>query len=438
MDERKTAYDAVIIGGGLSGLTASIYLAKAGLRVLLVEKSNRLGGRALTVKKKGAYLNLGVHAFYQEGVGEEVLKELEVKLKGANPPPSVAAIWNNQVFPLPTGPIQLLTSKLFSFTGKIELARFMMKLAKIDTTKLERVTFREWAEKEVQDPMIRHVIYSICRTNTFVPHPELLIASIAVKQLQRTFGGKAFYIEKGWANLVDALKQKAEQASVTIVTGRSVVGIVPDKEGLRVSFADGESLVISSVIVAAGLGDACKLVKDANQNLLSNWKEQAHTIKAACLDLVLHRLPNPRASFIAGFWLDAPIFYNNPTSVASHNDDGDSVVIHMIKQLGENPSYPKEDEQHLEQALDLMQPGWREVEAARQFLPNITVAHDFASIDKNGIYPGPDVPEIPGLYVAGDWTGHVGETLVDAVFAGARRAAQAVIKQHKGMNGSDM
>ncbi|WP_339203929.1 FAD-dependent oxidoreductase [Paenibacillus sp. FSL K6-3182] len=180
MNERKTAYDAVIIGGGLSGLTASIYLAKAGLCVLLVEKSNRLGGRALTVKKKGVYLNLGVHAFYQDGVGEEVLKELDVKLKGANPPPSVAAIWNNQVFPLPTGPIQLLTSKLFSFTGKIELARFMMKLAKIDTTKLERVTFREWAEKEVQDPMIRHVIYSICRTNTFVPHPELLIASIAV------------------------------------------------------------------------------------------------------------------------------------------------------------------------------------------------------------------------------------------------------------------
>ena len=38
--------DVAIIGGGISGLTAANYLAKAGLSVLLIEKSNRLGGRA--------------------------------------------------------------------------------------------------------------------------------------------------------------------------------------------------------------------------------------------------------------------------------------------------------------------------------------------------------------------------------------------------------
>ncbi|MGG3885060.1 FAD-dependent oxidoreductase [Brevibacillus panacihumi] len=60
-------YDAAVIGGGLSGLTSAIYLAKAGLSIVLLEKSNQLGGRSVTVKKNGAMLNLGLHALYKGG-----------------------------------------------------------------------------------------------------------------------------------------------------------------------------------------------------------------------------------------------------------------------------------------------------------------------------------------------------------------------------------
>ena len=37
-------YDAVVIGGGHNGLIAAGYLARAGRRVLLVEKNDRVGG----------------------------------------------------------------------------------------------------------------------------------------------------------------------------------------------------------------------------------------------------------------------------------------------------------------------------------------------------------------------------------------------------------
>ena len=43
-----TEYDAIIIGGGHNGLTAAAYLAKAGRKVLVLERRHLLGGAAVT------------------------------------------------------------------------------------------------------------------------------------------------------------------------------------------------------------------------------------------------------------------------------------------------------------------------------------------------------------------------------------------------------
>ena len=61
--------DVVIIGGGLGGLTAATYLARAGKSVTLFEKSRHLGGRATTQTKSGFQFNLGPHALYCGGEG---------------------------------------------------------------------------------------------------------------------------------------------------------------------------------------------------------------------------------------------------------------------------------------------------------------------------------------------------------------------------------
>src|SRR5688572_10854634 len=43
-----TSYDAVIIGGGHNGLVNAAYLARAGKKVLVVERRHLLGGAAVT------------------------------------------------------------------------------------------------------------------------------------------------------------------------------------------------------------------------------------------------------------------------------------------------------------------------------------------------------------------------------------------------------
>ena len=44
----ETHYDAIIIGGGHNGLTTAAYLAKAGKKVLVLERRHVLGGAAVT------------------------------------------------------------------------------------------------------------------------------------------------------------------------------------------------------------------------------------------------------------------------------------------------------------------------------------------------------------------------------------------------------
>ncbi|MDD5431731.1 MAG: NAD(P)/FAD-dependent oxidoreductase [Candidatus Omnitrophica bacterium] len=58
----KYDYDAVIIGAGISGLVCGCYLAKAGLKTLIVEKNYKPGGYCCSYVRDGYYFKPGVHA----------------------------------------------------------------------------------------------------------------------------------------------------------------------------------------------------------------------------------------------------------------------------------------------------------------------------------------------------------------------------------------
>jgi phytoene dehydrogenase-like protein len=82
----------------------------------------------------------------------------------------------------------------------------------------------------------------------------------------------------------------------------------------------------------------------------------------------------------------------------------------------------------LEEWLDRLQPGWRDVVVAQQFLPHIQVSGDMLQARRGGAAgrPGPAVPDVRNLYVVGDWVGQE-DQLANASFASARRAAQLML-----------
>lgn len=63
IDKVAAAYDVVVIGSGLGGLTSANHLAKAGHKVLLLEHHHRLGGLATWFKRKGHIFDISLHGF---------------------------------------------------------------------------------------------------------------------------------------------------------------------------------------------------------------------------------------------------------------------------------------------------------------------------------------------------------------------------------------
>lgn len=117
--------DVVIIGAGLTGLTMGVYLKKAGINFLIVEKSAKTGGVIQTVSEQGFVYETGPNTgvvSYPEVI--ELFEELAGKceLETANPAAKRRLIWkNNQWHALPSGLWSAITTPLFTLGDKFRI-----------------------------------------------------------------------------------------------------------------------------------------------------------------------------------------------------------------------------------------------------------------------------------------------------------------------------
>lgn len=76
-------FDAIIVGAGISGLLAALALSKEGKTVLVLEKSDLLGGNCRTYDVQGFHIDTGPHAI--TGLGPGPLQTLMDKYFDAQP-----------------------------------------------------------------------------------------------------------------------------------------------------------------------------------------------------------------------------------------------------------------------------------------------------------------------------------------------------------------
>ncbi|NLO39056.1 MAG: NAD(P)/FAD-dependent oxidoreductase [Ruminiclostridium sp.] len=76
----KTEYDAIVVGGGIAGLTSAAYLSRSGARTLLVEKREKTGGLVNTFWHQGFAFDGGIRAFENSGILLPMLKSLGIEM----------------------------------------------------------------------------------------------------------------------------------------------------------------------------------------------------------------------------------------------------------------------------------------------------------------------------------------------------------------------
>ena len=417
--------DVAIIGGGLTGLAASLYLARAGKSVVLFERAASPGGLASSQKRNGFTFNLGPHAIYTKSPGAEVLDELGISYTGGTPT-GLRVMREGVSYPAPVSPGSLLQSPLFSLAEKWEAARAFFKLQMAKPESYAGLTLKEWLDRRELSPRVRRLIESSARVAAYTNAPDRLSMDVVIEQLQQSVKGKVVYLDGGWQTLVDGMERAAREAGVRIVTGARVEQVEIDRgrvEGIRLG--GGERFEVGAAIIAAGPREAAKIAPDATA--LRDWADSVVPVRAACLDVALRRLPNSKNRVVVS--LDQPLFLTVQSEYSKVAPAGQT-LLYAIKHL--DPSCTNEaevDKAELEGWLDATQPGWREEVVEARYLPNIVVSNALVTARMGGraSRPAPDVPGVRNLYVAGDWVGPRG-ILSSAGLWSAKLAAHKVLE----------
>jgi hypothetical protein len=438
--------DVIIIGSGIAGLTAAIYLSREGQNVMVLEQSSDVGGRARTSVLNGFYLNQGPHALYLAGAGAKILKEIGIKYTGNPPPAPTYLVKNDILYPQILGLSSILTTKLIKgLRSKIEAIRFFMSLRKMDLSKYQNITLDQWLIENIHSKDLAELIKTLCRVATYSKDSTVQSAGTALEQLQLAASAGVLYLDKGWQTIVDGLMKEAQKAKIDIVTSKRVIEIqqITGKEinikteshvhncRWKVLLSDGNSIITSKIIIASSPGVTCDLLKNIkSQYVLNICNKDIVPVRAACLDIALTKLPHPDKP--VAFAIDKPLYLSvHSLSADLVLEKGRGELIHVVKyQSSFENSNPEVDRLEMEHFLDIVQPGWREFVIKQRYLPNMIVYNLLVTAAQGGVKgrPSSKVNGAQGLYLVGDWIGQEG-LLADTSFASAKQAAMEIIKE---------
>ena len=178
------------------------------------------GGRARTRNERGFRFNMGPHALYRGGPAEAALGELGIELSGSSAPTSGAlAIRAGRLHALPGGFVSLLSTGLLRLPEKLELARLLGAVPRLDTASLDGVTLAEYLHSELRHAGTREVVEAVVRLTGYANAPDLLSAGAALAQLRLGTGAGVRYLDGGWQSLVDALERNARGAGAELYRG---------------------------------------------------------------------------------------------------------------------------------------------------------------------------------------------------------------------------
>jgi len=269
--------DVVIIGGGIAGLTAAHALRD--LDVVLLEASDRVGGRIHSEPRGENWLNFGAHVFGGESSSSgQLLRELGVRAESV--PGRLAAVSLNGKLvsrgPVESFPFRLpmpLRSRAALVRTGIRLRLAVREYAKIAAPRegeepaarqqrlLEFMDDRSFAEFSGVLPEDVDVLFRSTLTRSS-GEPEELAAGYGVGYFHLVWdrkGGLSRNILGGSGVVIDAL---AAELGDRVRLGARVTSVVRTADGVRVEIDGGDATEARTAIVATPAYATREIVAD--------------------------------------------------------------------------------------------------------------------------------------------------------------------------------
>lgn len=304
---------AVVVGGGVTGLTAAFVLSRAGVETTLLEASDRLGGKVRTRAADGFVVEDGPDSFIAvRPAATQLCRELGIagELVGTREPRAVFVLRDGRLVPMPDGLALVLptkfvpfaTTRLFSPTEKARMGLdLFLPRGRMDGDDTIGGLLRRRLGNALVDRLAGPLVGGIYGTAidelsllAVLPqlreservHRSLLLASIAearqrrAKEREREHAGKAagrragsapagghaaagaapvvprsvfLSLRGGMEALTEALARALADAPApaTVRLGATATEVAHGVEGYRVSLSDGSAVTGDAVILAA-------------------------------------------------------------------------------------------------------------------------------------------------------------------------------------------
>jgi len=224
MSFRKYDYDAVIIGAGISGLVCGCYLAKAGLKTLIVEKNAKPGGYCTSFTRNGFKFDACTHSLgslRENGIIANILKELElenrIKITRYNPqdviisPDYKISFWNDL-----NKTVQELKDNFPKENKKIEDFFIYLNNTKgILSTQLRSKTLKDLLDDQFNSDRLKSILSILVLGNLGLP-PSLISAFTAVKFYKEFIIDGGYYPDGGMQIFSDILAKKFKELGGTL------------------------------------------------------------------------------------------------------------------------------------------------------------------------------------------------------------------------------
>jgi squalene-associated FAD-dependent desaturase len=440
---------AVVIGGGLAGITAAIALAQAQHEVTLIEAKPRLGGATMSFHRDGLVIDTGQHVFLRcctayrgllDRLGMSAHAPLQHRFDVTVLSPRKTARLMRRRVPAPLHMLPALLGYPFlTLAQRLRLPLAALAFRRLDEQddKTDELSLGDWLAARGQDERTRRVLWDLFSVSTLnVPGDDasLALAAVVVKTgllgeadaadigvpslaLGELHGGAA-------ARLLDKLGASVRlQAKVAAIEPKSPHEFV-------VRLAEGEeSLEADAVVLAVPHEQAAKLIP---AGALPEATVKAWDGLGAAPIVNVHVIYDRKVMdvpFAAG--VDSPVQWvfdrTRISGMHARGDDGQYLAI----SLSAADSYADKPVAELREqflpALAELFPAAREATVTEFFVTREKRA-TFRQVPGTAKLRPPAATGLPGLVLAGSWTD---TGWPDTMESAVRSGLNAVIALHE-------